>query len=494
MLYQPSIFWVSLLLSVSFLYQGIVAAIEDLQQEQQSAILQAMEDPDEVYYLNGLVALHLSKEKDEEQYVAIAEASLQQGLRCFPKGRFSGATIYLLGTLHYQQSHFSQAEEFFASFAAEHPADALAGDALFWASRCTDALQEPEKSKRYRSHVYESYPQSQYAAEAYFLYHTYQEYLQGDRAAIKHLQAMPKRYPKSLFTMNAWYLIGLDNKRDRKTAAGKWICKKNLTAATDAFQKVESTFSLLFQEGVLTGNALEYYVSICYRATLERALTHLAIVEESQGAKRQIYLEYATDVLRQIDHDFKNPQHPFSHQLSYLEACVSIREESAYWLAQAYLKGSQDLAAERVLMEMLEKYRSAKATRGYFLSRAWYDLGCIAGGRKDYREALQCYEHAEDTAKGKVLSTDQRLDLWIQQSLCYQALDDMDQAILVLSKVVNDDAISGLRIKAMYLRAEIYELQGRLELARKQLEATSKKGGEWSLKAQEKLDQAYGCQ
>ena len=61
----------------------------------------------------------------------------------------------------------------------------------------------------------------------------------------------------------------------------------------------------------------------------------------------------------------------------------------------------------------------------------------------------------------------------------------------ILSQVINEDAVSGLRLKAMYLRAEIYEEQGREELALKQLEALAKKGGEWSLKAKEKLEKDY---
>ena len=62
----------------------------------------------------------------------------------------------------------------------------------------------------------------------------------------------------------------------------------------------------------------------------------------------------------------------------------------------------------------------------------------------------------------------------------------------LLSRVINDDVISPLRIKAMFLRADVYELQGRPELAIKQLEATSLKGGEWAQKAKEKLEQVYG--
>ena len=44
----------------------------------------------------------------------------------------------------------------------------------------------------------------------------------------------------------------------------------------------------------------------------------------------------------------------------------------------------------------------------------------------------------------------------------------------------------------MFLRAEIYELQGRHELSLKQLETTARKGGEWAQKAQQKLEQVYG--
>lgn len=112
--------------------------------------------------------------------------------------------------------------------------------------------------------------------------------------------------------------------------------------------------------------------------------------------------------------------------------------------------------------------------------------------QKNYREALDDFGMAEESSKGRVLSTDQKIDLWIQQSLCYKELGDNEKAMLTLSKAINDDAISALRVKAMYLRAEVYEAQGRHELARKQLEATSKKGGEWALKARQKMEEDHG--
>jgi hypothetical protein len=109
-----------------------------------------------------------------------------------------------------------------------------------------------------------------------------------------------------------------------------------------------------------------------------------------------------------------------------------------------------------------------------------------------YSDALECLKQAQNTAKGDLLATDQRLDLYIQESMCYRGLQQWDNAILVLSKVVNDDAISSLRLKAMLLRAEVYELQGRPELARKQLDSMANKGGPWAAKAKEKLEKDYG--
>lgn len=222
-------------------------------------------------------------------------------------------------------------------------------------------------------------------------------------------------------------------------------------------------------------------------------MANLAISDESQGAKRQIYLEYAEEVFLGLVRDFETLNHPYAKLLFDNDSYPALYEESTFWLAQTFVRAQNDEAARNIFTKMLERYHAAKVTKGYYLSRVWYELGKIALRRKEYALALQSFKHAEDTAKGnQVLSTDQRLDLWIQQSMSYRGLNQFDNAILILSKVVNDDAISALRLKAMYLRAETYEQQGRPELARKQLESMVKKGGIWALKAQEKLGTDYG--
>lgn len=447
-----------------------------------------IENIDEILYLYACIAERL----EEEKYQEIAVKTLLEIYELYPKGKYADASLNMLGTMFYTKAKYEEAEATFLKLADKFPESRLAGDALYWAARCSDARADFSKSKLYRQGVFEKYPHSPFAAEAYFTTYSFHEYAQGDRQATKHLQMFPEKYPNSLFVIPAWYLIGLDLRRDRKSVEGKWIRKKNLTEAIEAFQASEEAFNSLYNEGNISAENLEYYAAIRYRANLERALANLAISDESQGAKRQIYLEYAEEVLRQLLNELKNESHPLYSYFLQLEPFGRIEEESAYWLGQVLIKEGKDAEAEQIYANVLEKYQSGKITRGYLLSRIWYEKGMIALRKRDDDTALKYFRIAEDAAKGRVLSADQRLDLWIQQNYCYREKQDYDNALLLLSKVINDDSISALRIKAMYLRAEIYELQGRHELARRQLESASKQGGEWAIKAKERLVKEYG--
>lgn len=467
---------------------------------QYNDVLHAMSDPSESFYLHALIASQLATWEPGDKFADIAENSLRKISSDFPKSSWFPQSLYLLGSVLYHKKQYPQAEQVFLKLTLDYPHSdnilrGLVGDSYFWTAKClSKQKQNPEKAMEYRRKVFEEFPASRYAAEAYFTYYTYRDYLQGERQPIKHLLAFPEKFPDSPFLINAYYLIGMDYKRDRKTAEGKWIRKKNMNDAIEAFQLAESAFDKQYESGHLPKEEIGYFINIRYHCTLERALANLSIADESQGAKRRIFLEYAEDVLKQIYQDFKNADHPLTRQMAHREPYSHLLEESSYWLAQTFSKAQNDAAAEKILSEMLENYRSVKITRGYFLSRVWYDLGLIAMRRQNYRLALQQFAKAEDAAKGKILTADQKIDLWIQESVCYREINELDKAMLILSKAINDDAISSLRVKAMFLRAEIYSLQGRKELARKQLEATSKNAGEWAQKAKQKLDEEYGYQ
>ena len=468
--------------------------LDDLVQTH-SDIWTSLPDPDEIFYLKALLASQIAIDPEKEHYAVIAEKSLQDQIVRFPDGKYVDEALNLLGAISYQKKNYLAAKEYFVKLASDHPTSPSAAEALFWAAKSAEELKENSQIiKNYRQNLFEKYPLSPFAAEAYFTYYSYVEYINGDTAAIKHLQAMQTLFPDSPLLLNANYLIGLDFKKVRKTKEGKLIHRRNLTAAIDAFHEVESIFDTLYQKKLLPTKDLDYFITIRYRATIERALANAAIAEESKGAKRQIYLEYAADVFRQINRDFDKADHPLTQYLTLGETYTSIQEQSEFGLAQTYVQANQDELANKTLIDMIEKYHAAKITRGYFLSQAWSQRAQISMRQGDYLQALSFFSSAEDAGKGKVLNSDEKLDIWIQQSLCFMKMKEFDQAMLILSKVINEDAASSLRLKAMVLRAEIYQQQGRHELARKQLEATAKKGGEWALKAKEKLEKDYGYQ
>lgn len=450
----------------------------------------AMEEPDEVLYLHGFFASHIARNATRSP--DIAERSFRAAID-YPDSKYGDIALQTLGSLYFDLGDYATAEKVFVQLINDFPSSPFCGEAWLWTALCADKMQlDHTIAKERRRQAFENYPDSPVAPEAYFTYYTYQDYLQGDRQAIKHLQNFSAKFPESLILIESHYLIGLDFKRDRKTAEGKWIRKKSLTEAIESFHQVETVFDSLMEKGLIPDDKLDYYVNVRYRATLERAMANLAIAEESQGAKREIYLEYAEGVFKRLVDEFKNPGNAFIQILMKTSPFPPIYQESYYLLAETFIKAQNDSRADGILDEIIERYKANNLQRNYYLARTFYEKGCIASRSKKYHDALNFFKEAEEAAKGIAISTDQKLDLWIQQSLCYSGLEQYDNAILILSKTINDDAISTLRLKAMYLRAETYEIQGRPELARKQFESLAKKGGTWALKAKNKLENEYG--
>lgn len=453
-------------------------------------LLALLESPDEIYYLRGFFGLRLKGIQDEAKYVSLAEQSLEQAAT-LPNNTFGDAALNQLAAWHYHNGNYPEAEKVYLQLIQQFPDSHYLPEAWLWLAYCADKLQkQPDIAMQRRRYVFEHYPQSPAAAEAYFSLYTYRDYLQGHRDALKHLQHFAKKYPERPYLMEAYYLIGLDAKHNRKTPEGKWIRKRSLTDAIDAFQQAESLFEPLTNKGLIPSDKLDFYTNVYYRVILERAIANLAIADESQGAKQQIYLEYAEEVFKNLLAGLDMQQSDHTKRLLQSQSYQPLYEECAFCLAQTYIKRHKDVEAECLLSSMLDRYRQDKTTRGYYLSRIKYEQGKIASRQHHHLKALQCFKESEEA--GNALAIHEKLDLWIEQSHCYRNLQQFDNALLILSKVANDDAISSLRLKALFLRAEIYELQERPELARKQLESLAKKGGDWALKAQEKLEKNYG--
>jgi len=471
-------------------YLSAIHALNHLIED--NPVFSAIKTHDAVLYLRGLVASKILGDDDEE-YLSIAKVSLNRIVDDYSEGFFADKALDLLGTIYFHRSLYDDAEKTFTTLATTYQDSGYAGDAWFWAGECADWQHKPpEIIKEYRRNVFENYPGTIHAPEAFFYYYSFSEYMNSDADALLHLKKMPQKYPSSTHSIIANYLLGLNAKTDHPNGIGVSIEKKNFKKALSFFEKAIETFDTCYANDNISSGNLEYFTLLRYRSIIEKAMTTLAMSEEAEGATRHVYLENASEIFSCIISDFEDENNPLTQLLAKGSPFPRTYEESEYGLAHVFLIMDKDSAAEKILSKMLRQYSEAKISRGYYLSRAWYEQGRIAIRKQEYDLALKFLSRAENTAKERVLSVEQKLDLWIQTSACYRALNQLDMAMLMLSKVINETAASNLRIKAMYLRAEIYELQGRHELAIKQLEATVQKGGEWASKAKGKLENDYG--
>jgi tetratricopeptide (TPR) repeat protein len=443
---------------------------------------------DESYYLYGTFAWEIYKTHQDNHYASLAEEAWKKEAQLYPRSPYTVKALFGLGTLYFQKGEYAKAKNIFLKLVEQFPQTTEAGDALYYASMSMEKLKESiDKIQEVRRRVYQEYPQSTLAGEAYLTTFPFYRYFSGDPTGLQHLQAMQAIFPNSPFLIQAYYFLGLDLKKDRKNPEGQIVRPRDLHAAIEAFQNAETTYEKLNRI-----SSTPYFTSVRYRCTLERGICNLLIAQESMGSKKQIYYEYGVEVLNQIISDFQKSDDAPTQFFFKEEPYPSLYADTQFSLALALIKNQQTDEAEIVFNQMLDNYKKHQTTRGYLLSRIWFEKGSIQQQKNEFALALADFQKSEECAKGNVLSDEQKLDLWLQQSACLEALNKLDDAMLILSKVINEDVVSGLRLKAMYLRAEIYKKQGRDELAQKQLEALSTKNGEWALKAQQKLEEEYG--
>jgi tetratricopeptide (TPR) repeat protein len=456
--------------------------------EHPSSLFDECKEPGELLFLTGLIWKRLAEKEDAA--FQFATQLLNQVMDQYPSSSHSMQAAKSLGVLYMQKHEWRKAEGIFRTLIEKQP---QYFHAKLLVAMCAEKLNQSDRKRELLKAIFSQNPYSAEAPVAYFYLYNYREYLKGHRKAIKHLQSMPALFPDHPLIISAHYLIGLDYLKDHQSEEGSILRRKDLIAAIDAFQQSETAFDSLMTRKLISTEALPYFVQTRYKAMQEKALANLAVADCSHGAKRQIYLEYAEEVFLELIGRLQHADDLINSLLINNQTNPHLLEESYYWLAITKIKKNQYEDADETLNLALKLYEKAHESQGYLLSRIWYEKGKIAGKQKKHADAIACFQCANEAGIEKLsLSPDQKLDLWIEQSLSYKESGDFENAMLLLSKAVNDEAISGLRVKAMYLRSELYDLQGRPELALKQLEAVSKKGGEWGKLAKDKLEGYYG--
>lgn len=423
---------------------------------------ESVDEREETYYLRGLIAARMPS-----THYSLAIDSLNQVIQHASSGKYVPDALYVLGTLYYEQKGYQAAQETFEKLAHDYPLSDYAPKAWYWAAEA--ALKQGFSPHVQWEQVYELYPKSELAPEAYFRRYEFAAYLNGNLAALKHLKELICRFNSPPHLILTHYLLA--HHADSFASA-----RTSYTALLDAYEQ----YCHENQPGE------EIYVYYRYKALLE--LASLALTSSTTEDKELGEIE---DLLRVLVHDFEKDGHPNTALLKKRGRYPSILEEGEFLLAKVYIKKGKVAAAQALFTHMLTHYDGAGISKGRFLPKIWVEQAKLSMGIGDYKTALFCLEIANKCG-AEELSEEQALTVWILQSECYREKKEYDVAMRLLSKVINSEIASPLRIKAMYMRAELYELEGRYELAIRQLEAISKKGGEWALIAETHLRTHYG--
>ena len=191
------------------------------------------EHPEEIYCLSAWIALQFDRSRYSAQSKAFAAANQQDVILC-ASNRLENTFFKIRGVVCLQLEEWQQADQIFLRLLQNESYVSSHGEAWFWRAYSAGQQNQTSLKKEYLQQAYTQDAQSPYAPIAYFQFYSYREYMQGKRKAIKHLQAMPLLFPHHPLIISAYYLIGLNYKKDHLSEEGQILRRKDWTAAIDA--------------------------------------------------------------------------------------------------------------------------------------------------------------------------------------------------------------------------------------------------------------------
>jgi len=342
---------------------------------------------------------------------------------------------HLLATLYMKVDRPDLALSEITTLTKEFPTYARRDHLLFLEAELREGI-DCEKARMLRKELGARYPTSEYAPESAFREFPEKEYELRHPLAINHLIEILRTFGKSPFAIPCHYYLG---RADGHESAFHFHEADRLSSELKA--DIPEHYKNYFKE--------------IEKASL-LALGRLGDIP----ALQKLMLLFPQDT----------------------------QAEASYLLAEAKLGGGQAAAARKELASLIEWHEKNKVETP-FLAKSYYALAMEEKKMNQLQQAAEFLGQAEKSATQELL-----LEVRIAKSECLKEMERYDDAMVVLSRVINDNIASSLRLKAMFLRAEMYSLKKRHDLAIKQLEACAKKGGEWGKKAREKLENEYGYQ
>jgi tetratricopeptide (TPR) repeat protein len=360
---------------------------------------------------------------------------IEQARALLPENRNLPALRHLLATLYIKVACPNDALREVSSLIHDTPSYPRYDHLLFLESALTES-RDFEKARSIRKELVSRYPTSEYAPEAAFREFPEKEYELASPHAMHHLMDTIRLFGTSPFAIACHYYLGSSS-----------------TSHSSLYHFHEADRLFDEQRSQIPEQYKDYFNEIEKHSLL--ALGRLGDIPSLQKLG---------------------------------ETFPDTKAEASYLLAEAHMNAGDGALARKELESLIE-WHSKNNLETPFLAKSYYLLALEEERMKQFQKAQELLSMAEKSATRELL-----LEVRIAKSLCLKEMGRYDDAMVILSRVINDNLASSLRLKAMFLRAELYGLKKRHDLAIKQLEACAKKGGEWGKKAREKLEYEYGYQ
>lgn len=125
-----------------------------------------------------------------------------------------------------------------------------------------------------------------------------------------------------------------------------------------------------------------------------------------------------------------------------------LKEEALFALASAAFARHDLLQTRRSLEQMASYYQAASITRGAYLSRFYLLQALLHQEEGALEEALLFFAEAEETSRGSMLPTDEKLKLWIAYGKAYKEAGHPEKAREWFTRAFQEEVISSERLVA----------------------------------------------
>lgn len=393
----------------------------------------------------------------------------------YPDSCFKPDILHLKGLTFLQKNEPEKAKEIFALLESEHKGYTRRDEVLFFL-----AVLTTENAPIFQE-LYAQFPESAFAHEAYFRAFPESAYKQQDIHAIAHLKKMNNASLHTIYGVLCSIYIA--------QAIRQECPEKSLSPSQQKLlQEAIYRYDLAIQNGEKLVSKLPPKLSSFLQcrlleATLERAQSLFILA--NTGTRSQSAFDELRQSLDALQSQIKiNINTDRQHLLS-------LWQEAALQKSRIYLLQGEEKQAREELANLVEYMRQENFEMGDGLVKALCQLAVFYTREGAIEQADYMLNKAQ-VVQAKGASHELLLEIYITKSGLHRKKEEYDRAMILLSSVINDTSASSLRIQAMYLRAELYELKGRRDLALRQLQATAKKGGEWGTMARKKLEEQYG--